>query len=243
MYHQSIETYHEFLTSEYEDLKRAGVEKLTTEGIIPPGIRVLEDKRRSLDLYYSFSPAVRHAIGEKVLDPAKKIFEELETPQIVFGPDWLHVSLLVIMGAEIEPPFDPATENIQAYGQIAREVLSSHRSFDFTFSRLIAFPGGIMLGGFPQALEINPIRQSLRERIDNQGLRRFERRPLQIFHATLVRWDTALDPARSERVLKFVEQLDHTEIATGRIDTVIFADGGYNGSPENTRVIDDIRLH
>lgn len=51
-------------------------------------------------------------IEKRILSPARKMFEELNAPQIVFNPDWLHVSLLLIMTAEVQPPLDPSTTRL-----------------------------------------------------------------------------------------------------------------------------------
>lgn len=216
---------------------------LKKRGIRPPSIPVLGDPRRSLTLYYDLPPEARNAINEQILGPAKEKFKELGTTQVVFKPSWLHVPLLVIKAAEINPPFDPEKEDVAPYRKIAEEVLAEHHPFDVFFSRLVPFPEGILLGGFPHTFEVDEIRKKLREQIDGQKeLRRLERRPLQIFHATLARWQTAVKPEGTQTVLEFISARDGSDIWKGKINQVTLAVDGYNPAPENTKAIETFTL-
>lgn len=222
------------------------MEILRSVGIVPPQPRVLDDKRHSLDTYYSLPPNLREVLDETILGSAKRLFEELQAPQLVFGPDWLHMSLLVIIaaeGADLDPPLDTGKVDTNPYTEVIQEVLADHSPFEISFSRVVPFRGGIQLGGFPENSQVEEARQRLRSLLYSRGLPSFERRPLlQINHITLVRWDNAVTPPLTERVIEFTEGLDGKEFWRGKFDTVDFAIGGYNTSPENTTLLKRFKL-
>lgn len=233
--------YRSFLNKEYDSLREAGIKTLSTVGITAPSYKVMQDPRHSLDLQFELPKQASEVIQKKVLQPLSELFEQkIKAPQTIFEPDWLHVSLVIILAAEVQPPFDKLKDPVDKYKAVISECLEGVGQIDFYFGRVIPFPGnpgGIAVGGYPKDESLQQLREKIKSAIDQKGLRRYERRASTMWHSTLARWETPVKPDKAEDVIEFVNSLDHQEIWSGKLERINYCIGGYNTSPENTELL------
>ena len=236
------ELYRRCLENEYDAIKQIGTQKLLEGSISIPEISPVIDSRSSLDVYYVPPESLRTAVDTKVLQPATKLFREIKSRQVVYKPEWLHLSTFILFAAETPEEEKPLYDKIPDYYNAVAEALSTSEPVDIIFNRVIVSPAGIILGGMPKNLEIQKTRARLYPKLYENDLNYWYRRPPFIAHMTLSRWQSELTPEKAQKLLEFSENLDGQEIWAGTLDTVTLAIGTYAMDPERKITIDEFKL-
>lgn len=236
------ELYKRSLESEYTTIKQIGAQLLLNEGVPQPDIDLFRDTRRSLFVYYSPPDELRNAVDLKILQPARELFARIQSQQGIYKPEWLHLSLFIVLASETPEEEKPLFDKIPDYYNAVAEALSEVKPVEVVFNRVITSPAGIILGGTPKSLEIQRARARLYQQFERYNLNYYYRRPPFIAHMTLSRWQSALTPENGKKVLEFCESLDKQEIWRGTLDTVKLAIGGYVMDSKDFLVIDKFKL-
>jgi 2'-5' RNA ligase len=159
----------------------------------------VHDNRFGLILNVCPNAAVKSKVEE-----FQRRFEAIDAEQYYYPANDLHFTVIAIVSCK--EGFTISGLDIEAYKQVIRDVLSLVEPFEIKCSGLTAFPGGIMVQGFPAGDRLNVIRDSLRTEFNTSLLFHSidSRYRIQTAHSTIIRF---IKPLRNIRLLQeFLEE-------------------------------------
>ena len=234
--------YQKSLNHVYDSIHQEGLDVTTQRGIVPVEIDPLSDARRSLDLYFVPPKSLQDSVEMRILRPLSRLFLNLESPQAVYDPSWLHLSIFTIVKSEASKEERAPFDMLPSYLNAVEETLFGSKPVEVSFSRLCLTPHGIILGGIPQDMTIQDARRNLASNLERRGLSFLQRRPPFSTHMTVARWINPLSPSKVGEVIDFINRKNGIEIWRGYLDRVGFGIGTYIMDPERVVTIKEFKL-
>ncbi len=220
------------LVRQYTDLWRAAQDSFSQGrvDIDPILANRAHDRRRGLSLIVRPGPtvatAVAHLLGQLVT---------CEPDQHYYRPTELHVTVLSLFTAT--PAYEPYFRRLPVYRTAIESAVASVGPFSIRFAGVTASAGAVMVQGFPDADQLNYLRDRVRQAFAEAGFAEDLDRRYRITtaHMTIMRFR---QKARSlPGLLSLLEGLRTFEFGTTAVREIHLVDNDWYMSEDRVQVL------
>lgn len=191
----------------YNDIMNNGITKIKNDGEhIDYWIDNSEDHRMGLALLIRPSQEIQ----DNILNIENKI-KEIEPNQYFYQKEQYHITLLDFITARQNYVY--SKEDVNIYNEITENALEKAKKFKIYFKGLVISDGAIMVKGYYED-ELNKIRESLRQGIEDNGLKNDERYTTISSHITIARFREKIQ--NREKLIEFVN--DYKDYYFGELE-------------------------
>lgn len=203
------------LQEHYDEMRATAVSKFA-RGEAEPDFLIDSpyDTRRGITLL-ARPPAHITAIIERIMAD----FRQSEPDQYYQPAGDIHLTIMSIITCY--PGFALHVIDPSDYVSAVEAIVRGIRPFSVEYSGLTAFPGGVIVQGFPQSSGLQLLRKEIRHHFRNSSLQQSidQRYSIQTAHATVIRFrNPVLNPARLLKMLEkyrqyFIGSFEVSEVA------------------------------
>lgn len=191
------------------------------------------DKASGLNLIAKLPEKNGQEVEGKVYQPLKKII-----PGQYFYPlSDLHITFLDVLPHRDN--FKIADEELKRYSDVLDEFFSNIKPFEVEFVGVMAAKIGVGLQGYPIENKLNDLRNKLRNKLVDVGLKNEEERKykLESTHITCIRFLKPITPEIGKSLVDFIEENRETPITKARFSSVLLNISGRFDKTEKIEII------
>lgn len=182
---------------------------------------------------------------KNVLDIQNKVYKPLK--DVIPGQYYYPLSDLHITFLDILPhrdDFKISKQELNKYLSVLDDFFAKATCFEVEFIGVFAAKIGVGVMGFPVDNKLNVVRNQLRNRLVDAGLRNEEDRKyvLESAHIMCIRFIKKISPNVGKRLIDFVEKNRETQISRVKFSSVLFNISGRFDKKKKIKVIKEYML-